>query len=252
MTELENHILMKYSGVLVIGDLHAQFSSLELATDYARHHNLFIISLGDLVDRGTRPFETVQLIHQLVSSGDAAFVIGNHDDKFGRYAAGRDVVFSTDAQNTIEYVGSTRMNDFLAMYWGLIHHSRSSLSHTLGDITMTHGAYHADMVSGDVLSKKCRYRALYGEVSGERYPDGYPVRTYGWMDEVPTLKTVIVGHDRSPIHNTPIMSPMEVDTRFGGKVVFLDTGCGKGGQLSGAIITHHNGFRVDKYVTFKD
>jgi len=45
---------------------------------------------------------------------------------------------------------------------------------------------------------------------------------------------------------------MIVFNKNGGKVVFLDTGCGKGGFLSGAVmLSDKKGFRIDHFVKFR-
>ena len=254
MIDLVHHIHHNFSGALIIGDVHSQLDKFRMAVAYAQEHRLLLISLGDLVDSGPHPFETVQLMHRLMTSNTAAFVIGNHDDKFGRYADGRDVIFSNDARSTIDTVGAARMNDFLGMYCEIIHHEFSGIFHRLGNMILTHGAYHSDMdhsLNNRTVAKKCRYRALYGEVTGEKYQTGHPVRAYHWFDEVPPSTCVIVGHDRRPVCNEPISAPMEVDTRFGGRVIFMDTGCGKGGILSGAILRGiATQMHIDSYVTF--
>ena len=65
-------------------------------------------------------------------------------------------------------------------------------------------------------------------------------------------KTVMVGHDKMPIHNINITEPMIVQNKNGGKVVFLDTGCGKGGFLTGAVMmSGKKGFALERFVEFK-
>jgi protein phosphatase len=57
--------------------------------------------------------------------------------------------------------------------------------------------------------------------------DELPTRTYNWIDEVPAEITVIIGHD-------VIATDRIVERRgaLGGRVLFCDTGAGKGGKLS--------------------
>ena len=52
--------------------------------------------------------------------------------------------------------------------------------------------------------------------------------SYRWVDDVPEGRIVIVGHD------IRAKEPRAVVGAKGGKTVFLDTGCGKGGTLSTA------------------
>ena len=78
--------------------------------------------------------------------------------------------------------------------------------------------------------------ALVGEVDGNVYEDGYPVRLYNWVDDIPMGKTVIVGHDMRPMFAKNLLTePLVVNNTNGGRAVFMDTGCGKGGKLSGAV-----------------
>lgn len=92
---------------------------------------------------------------------------------------------------------------------------------------------------------------IVGETNGEVYDDGYPVRLYNWIDEVPMGKTVIVGHDKMPIYNINITAPMIVTNKNGGRTVFMDTGCGKGGYLSGAVIVNDINFKLVDFKEFK-
>ena len=87
----------KFSGILVIGDVHGQLDSFMSAVEYSKKNDLFFISLGDLVDRGPRPFEVVNEMFNIVEQDRGHFIIGNHDDKFYRYAKGNKVRLSKDA-----------------------------------------------------------------------------------------------------------------------------------------------------------
>ena len=238
--------------MLVFSDVHADFESFMRAHDYARTHNLFFMSLGDLVDRGPFPFETVHKMYLIVDDGQGGLTIGNHDDKFRRYANGAKVKFSVDAKRTLADVGPEREADFLLYYKTLVETPvYSGYYHSFGDIILTHAAYHESMCYGTKFGDSAKSRALYGEVTGEIYEDGYPVRYYGWIDEVPMGRTVIVGHDRMPFNKVSEF-PVMKSNKNGGKVVFLDTGCGKGGYLSAAVVKCKDGkFFIEEIVGFK-
>ena len=69
----------------------------------------------------------------------------------------------------------------------------------------------------------------------------YPHRVYDWVDHVPEHVTVIVGHDRTPLLAVPhFESTDNVVTHhtgaLGGKIIWIDTGGGKGGFVTGAIL----------------
>ena len=243
----------KFKGILVFGDIHGDHNSFTKAYNFASTNDLFFMSLGDLVDRDRHPYEVVEFMHRIMIDGYAGFTIGNHDDKFRRYAEGTKVQFSRDSKQTLEDVGVEREAEFLRMYVEIIQHPFSGLFHKFDDIILVHAGSHPAMwESTPVICKAARSRCLIGESNGERRLDGYPVRLYNWIENVPMGKTVIVGHDRSPIHSVDITEPMIVSNKNGGKVIFMDTGCGKGGFLSGVVILHGtHGFTVDRFVDFK-
>lgn len=252
---LRTYVEDNFDGMLVIGDVHSDYGLFEKAVNYAKKENYFLFSLGDLVDRGENPYEVVELMYKLVQDARAGMNIGNHDDKFRRFSTGAKVQFSKDAKRTIELVGTERFDRFMEMYLSVMNDSMfSSYYHKFGDIVMVHAASHPTLWESEVnMDKSAKARFIVGETNGEVYDDGYPVRLYNWMEEVPIGKTLIVGHDKMPIHNIEITEPMVILNKSGGKVIFLDTGCGKGGFLSGAIITHKKGkFTLQEFLEFKD
>lgn len=256
MHNIADHVRDNFNGMLVFGDVHGDFDSINRAYKYAKAHDMFFMSMGDLVDRARMPFETVELMYNAVVDGEGGFVVGNHDDKFHRYAKGAKVSFSVDAKRTLEDVGPEREEEFFKMYVGLIEYPvASSLYHKFDDIVLVHAAAHPGMWDNNgPITKTERSRYLVGETNNERYDDGYPVRLYNWIDCIPMGKTVLVGHDKQPINNTPITEPMTVSNSNGGKTVFLDTGCGKGGFLSAAIVMPNKSrkFEVTSFMSFAE
>jgi hypothetical protein len=251
---LANYVSGKFDGMLIVGDIHSDYISFKRAHDYAKSENFFFMSLGDLVDRDQFPFETVEAMHKIMYAGAGGFTIGNHDDKYRRFYKGAKVQISADAHRTLKLVGEERKDEFLKMYSEIVEDQiLSAMFHKFGDITIVHAASHPCMwETVERFGDTARSRALYGETNGETHSDGYPVRLYNWIDEIPMGKIVVVGHDRMPIHNVPIESPLTKTNANGGKAIFLDTGCGKGGFLSGMIILFEKGrFKIDSYKEFK-
>lgn len=256
MDSLQEYVRNHFDGILVFGDVHGDYHAIKRAHQYAVKENLFFMSLGDLVDRSRFPFETVQLMHDVIYEGRGGITIGNHDDKFIRYARGANVSFSADAKQTLTDVGNERQDLFLDMYISIAETPVfSALYHQFDDITVVHAASHISMWDDTaVVSKKDRSRYIVGETNGDRYDDGFPIRTYAWVDDVPFGKTVIVGHDKQPIHNIPITEPMIVNNSSGGQVIFADTGGGKNGFLSGVVIMldKRKVFKIESYINFKE
>lgn len=254
MSNIAKFVKDHFNGLLVFGDIHGDYESFEMAADFAQENDLFFMSLGDLVDRGPQPYEVVQSMHRMMGERRAGFTIGNHDHKFHRYANGANVIFSQDGKQTLISVGPDRTADFLKMYADINDHIFfSDFFHTFDDFSLVHAASHPCIWENPaVIGKTEKYMFIVGETNGEKMDDGYPVRLYNWIDKIPKGKTVIVGHDKMPIHGINITEPMIVPNKTGGTAIFLDTGCGKGGFLSGAVmIPGKNGFMIDKFVEFK-
>jgi protein phosphatase len=253
MFSLEDHV-SSYDGMLVVGDVHSDFRSFSMALDFAISENFFFMSLGDLVDRGDSPYEVIEAMYERMDSGHAGMTVGNHDSKFVRLHKGRTVTCSDDNRRTLELVGPDRRQKFLDMYTSVVEDSMlAGAFHKFGDIRLVHAASHPCLWADPInIGGKATSRFLYGETVNELDEDGYPIRLYNWIEEVPSGKTIIVGHDRKPINNVSITEPMIVESSSGGKTVFLDTGCGKGGFLSGAVVLHSKSvFKLDKFMEFK-
>ena len=252
--KLDDYVRGDFDGMLVIGDVHSNLTAFERAVTVAKSENYFLLSLGDLVDRGDHPFEVVSAMHSLIMDGRAGFVIGNHDDKFRRFIDGNKVQMSKSAKMTLDTVGEERMTEFLEKYHKIVTDPiMSGIFHKFDDLLFAHAASHPAMWENPTdIGKTARSRALVGETNGETDDDGYPVRLYNWVEEIPMGKTVVVGHDHMPITGKPINEPLTVSNKNGGKAVFMDTGCGKGGHLSAMLVSiHKHKFKVDSFMEFK-
>lgn len=252
---IANYVKDQFDGMLVFADVQGDYESYSRARDFAIKESFLLMSLGDLVDRARQPYEVIESMYNMMFYGRAGLTIGNHDDKHYRAIKGNKVSFSRDAKQTLVDVGEERMAEYSRMYAAMIEDPMmAGLYHTFGDITLVHAACHPSIWEGPQakIGKSAQSRFLVGETNGETMADGYPVRLYNWIEEIPMGKTVIVGHDKQPIHDVPITEPMIVPNKNGGKAIFLDTGCGKGGFLSGAVILHgKQGFVIDRFMEFK-
>jgi hypothetical protein len=251
---LSDYIRSSFDGILVLGDIHSNIEAFLKAVDFCKKENYFLLSLGDLVDYGHNPFEVIDALHELWLEERAGFVIGNHDDKFYRYYKGNKVRLSHGQEKTLELVGNDRLDDFFKKYMSIIEDPIfSSLYHRIGNFVFSHGAFHSSMVLLDEgVENEMKAYALYGETNGEYESDGFPVRLYNWIHDIPENVVSIVGHDRKPVFGETIFSPLHVTGNNGGKVIFMDTGCSKGGYLSGlAISINDRKFKIDKSLEFK-
>ncbi|MEL7041167.1 MAG: metallophosphoesterase [Pseudomonadota bacterium] len=214
----------------IVGDVHGAPAALARAVRTSDRH---IILLGDLIDGGTDNASVLRRAVRLLDRGQATLIRSNHDDKLYRALIGRQVKAGPDLQRTIQQIEAARDAAHLKSSFVRIYERARDWLY-VPPYFMAHGAFHPDMLIAQGLDQIgdrkqrdfLRWLSLFAE--GRANPDGgLPIRTYGWLDTIPADLTVIVGHDirsrRSPVfeHNAQ-----------GGRAVFLDTGCGKGGRLT--------------------
>jgi len=207
-------------GVLVIGDVHGHpdlFGALlRLADDEAR----FVVSLGDLVDRGTDNAATVRQMLQVLAERRGLFIRGNHDDKLFRTLQGNPTVVDSDLAVTIEQLDAAA--DSASLKKGICEAYRQApYLVCLGHTVMVHGAFAPAMLKSKTLPKKLRSLAIYGE-SKQGGAVKKPVRCYRWLASVPARTSVVIGHH--PISDTTILVQRNA---AGGRVIHLDCGAGK-------------------------
>lgn len=213
----------------VIGDVHGCLDELtELLSRLGygeergawRHGARTAVFLGDLADRGPRSLACVELVMQMHEAGAALCVVGNHDDKLGRYLRGKKVRIGHGMQRTVAELDALEpaARDALG---GRIAAFVDSLPHHLildeGDLVVAHGGL-TEALHG-VDSKKARAFALYGDTNGELDGYGLPVRA-DWAEHYRGRATVVYGH-------TPVRVP-----EWHHRTICIDTGCVFGGALT--------------------
>jgi hypothetical protein len=223
-----------FRGLRIIGDVHGEAEAFRAAIEEARARKLFVIQIGDLVDRGPHSVGALRLALDLRDSGAGLFLRANHDDKLRRALRGNSVRIGVELRRTLDALAAAP--DHAA----LIPRVRAALEAApwwlrIGNHLLVHGALHPamlaapgpDAVSTRRVADKCRRFAIYGEGRKGDGEDELPVRTYAWIDTVPANVTVVIGHD-------VIATDKIVERRgaLGGRVLFCDTGAGKGGRLS--------------------
>ncbi len=172
--------------------------------------------LGDLVDRGPGSHIVLRLVMDMVDSGVAICVPGNHEAKLSKYLAGRKVKLSHGLDKTVEQLeGETpafreRVAKFID---GLVSHFILDE----GRLIVAHAGMREDLAGR--ASGKVRQFALYGETTGEVDQFGLPVR-YPWARDYRGDAAVVYGH-------TPVPS-----TEWVNNTLCIDTGCVFGGSLT--------------------
>src|SRR5262249_43315017 len=148
-----------------------------------------VVFLGDLVDRGPATPSVLRLAMDMVASGVALCIPGNHDVKLLRKLKGHDVklthgIAESLAQLEQESVAFTeRVATFLD---GLVSH------YVLDDgrLVVAHAGLKETMQGRG--SRAVREFALYGETTGETDEFGLPIR-YNWAAEYRGKSLVVYG-----------------------------------------------------------
>ena len=178
------------------------------------------VFVGDLVDRGPRVLDVVRIARNMIVSGDALCVPGNHDIKLLRKLRGKNVQITHGLAETIAEIDAlpeswrgpfqSELAEFLD---GLVSH------YVLDDgrLVVAHAGMKEEMQGRG--SGKVREFALYGETTGETDEFGLPVR-YNWAAEYRGSANVVYGH-------TPVPEPEWLN-----RTINIDTGCVFGGKLT--------------------
>ncbi len=244
--DLQETLSRKYKGITVVGDMHGMYQSLLATLDWARERNHFVLSLGDIIDYGPGTLETADEVYRLVMRGGGEMIIGNHERKIARWIdqneRGRSMMKLSDGNKVttqaLNRAGASVRDRWSSRFRGFV--SRSPQSLEIGDFFFAHAAAHPSIWTGeDIEPRTAENFCLFGEydptADGER-----PARTYNWVEAIPAGKTVIVGHDaRSTLR------PVVETNAQGGKAIFLDTGSGKGGNLSSVDLRFNDQGRLE-------
>lgn len=232
----------------IIGDLHGCCDELEellSVLGYVRNEGgIFVhpqgrraLFVGDLVDRGPRIVDTLELIIGMCETGSALCVPGNHDIKLLRKLRERNQTekFSHGRNNrrkSVEIQITHGLAETLAELDALPADERekfedkviafldSLVSHFLlddGKLIVAHAGMKEEMQGRS--SGAVREFALYGETTGETDVFGLPIR-YDWASAYRGRGTVVYGH-------TPVPEPEWLN-----HTINIDTGCVFGGKLT--------------------
>ncbi|MCY7276162.1 MAG: polynucleotide kinase-phosphatase, partial [Phormidesmis sp. CAN_BIN44] len=210
----------------IIGDVHGCCDELETLLQtlgyQLKEHSYYhpedrkVIFLGDLVDRGDRILDTLNLVQKMVAAGSALCVPGNHDYKLLRKLKGQNVKVNHGLDKTLKELESLDESDLRSLQSFL----DSLVSHYVldqGRLVVAHaGMKQAYQGRG---SAKVREFALYGETTGEIDEFGLPVR-YNWASDYRGDAIVVYGH-------TPVPDPVWLNG-----TIDIDTGCVFGGNLT--------------------
>ncbi len=213
----------------IIGDIHGCCSELELLLEklgyqkgeyYYHPEGRKAVFLGDLVDRGARILDTVNLVRNMVNSGTALCVPGNHEHKLLRKLRGKNVRVNHGLEQTLAEIDALPEETREPYIKELREFIDSLVSHYVldgGQLVVAHAGMKREMQGRG--SGAVREFALYGETTGEIDEFGLPVR-FNWAGEYRGDAMVVYGH-------TPVP-----EAEWLNNTIDIDTGCVFGGKLT--------------------
>ena len=239
-TRLWNNRTDEHGPFDIIGDVHGCCDELEQLLDelgyqiveqregefpdggpvYTHPDGRIAIFVGDLVDRGPRILDTVRLVRNMVETGSAHCVPGNHDMKLVRKLRGRDVQITHGLDRSLAELDAlpddrreTGVAEALRFLDALVSH----YVFDDGQLVVAHAGMKEEMQGRG--SGKVRDFALYGETTGETDEFGLPVR-WNWAAEYRGNAMIVYGH-------TPVP-----EAEWLNRTINIDTGCVFGGRLT--------------------
>ncbi|WP_141432782.1 bis(5'-nucleosyl)-tetraphosphatase PrpE [Bacillus sp. 03113] len=214
----------------IIGDIHGCYDELKKLTEklgYAWTHgypihpqNRKLAFLGDLTDRGPHSLKVIEVVSTLVKKRLAYYNPGNHCNKLYRYFKGNKVQVTHGLETTVaEYDDLTQEKRTLIREKFIHLYEQAPLYHILdeGKLILAHAGIREQDIGK--YSSKVKTFVLYGDITGERHPDGSPVRR-DWAKEYKGNSWIIYGH-------TPVKEARKINHTYN-----IDTGAVFGGKLT--------------------
>lgn len=215
----------------IIGDVHGCFEEFKQLTEQIGYQwkdgipvnseGRKLVFVGDLTDRGPHSIQVMETVWELVVERKLGhYVPGNHCDKLYRFFLGRNVQITHGLETTVaEYeelsadVQQKVRKRFMELY------ESAPLYKVLdnGNLVVAHAGIRGDYIGK--TSKKVKTFVLYGDITGEKHPDGSPVRR-DWAQHYQGQAWIVYGH-------TPVREPRKVNRTYN-----IDTGAVFGNKLT--------------------
>ncbi|WML43399.1 bis(5'-nucleosyl)-tetraphosphatase PrpE [Neobacillus sp. PS3-40] len=216
----------------IIGDLHGclrEFQDLTEKLGYKWdsgipiHANERVLGfVGDLTDRGPESLKVIDIIYRLVAQKKAFYTPGNHCNKLYRYFLGNKVLVAHGLETTVaEFKALDKKNQQITRQKFLELYETAPIYLTLDNqkLIISHAGIKNEYIGR--TDSKVKSFVLYGDITGEKHPDGSPVRR-DWAKEYNGDACIVYGH--TPVKEARIINnTYNVDTGavFGGKLTAL-------------------------------
>lgn len=215
----------------IIGDIHGcyqEFQKLTKLLGYAwdkgipqHKHGRILAFVGDLPDRGPQSLAVIDIVWDLVMNHQSAYYVpGNHCNKFYRFLLGNKVQITHGLETTVQEFESLSSpkkeiirKKFIELY------ETSPLYQVLdnGKLVIAHAGIKEEYIGKD--NSKVKTFVLYGDITGEKHPDGSPIRQ-DWAKLYRGKACIVYGH-------TPVKEVRSINNTYN-----IDTGAVFGGKLS--------------------
>ena len=211
----------------VIGDIHGCYDELVLLLEklgyvadgsggMSHPEGRKAVFLGDFCDRGPRNVDVLKLAMNMVNSGNAMSVCGNHDTKLFRYLRGNNVQITHGLEVTVTELEkeSLEFKEQAKLFLDKL------VSHYVlddGNLVVAHAGIKQSYIGRGSMAVK--EFCLYGETTGETDEFGMPVRL-DWAADYRGRAAIVYGH-------TPQLEVQSMNNTF-----CIDTGCVFGGKLT--------------------
>ncbi|OHX48991.1 bis(5'-nucleosyl)-tetraphosphatase PrpE [Cytobacillus pseudoceanisediminis] len=214
----------------IIGDIHgcfAEFKELTLKMGYSwkrgfpvHPSNRKLAFVGDLTDRGPESLAVVESVYNLAANDLAYYVPGNHCNKLYRYFLGNKVQITHGLETTAaeyEQLDPQSQMEIKRKFMEL--YESAPLYHVLDNnkLVIAHAGIKESYIGKH--SSKVKTFVLYGDITGEKNPDGTPVRR-DWAKQYEGKPAVVYGH-------TPVKEVRKINNTYN-----IDTGAVFGNKLT--------------------
>ncbi|WP_102271801.1 bis(5'-nucleosyl)-tetraphosphatase PrpE [Cytobacillus massiliigabonensis] len=215
----------------IIGDIHGCFQEFQELTKKLGYvwdtegipihvNGRKLAFVGDLTDRGPNSLQVAETVSVLVNKGLGYYVPGNHCNKLYRFFLGNKVQHTHGLETTVaEYEALDQIEKKLIRekFIQLYENAPLHLILDYGKLVIAHAGIREDLIGKH--SNKVKTFVLYGDITGEKHPDGSPVRR-DWAKEYKGDAVIVYGH-------TPVKEVRTINNTYN-----IDTGAVFGNKLT--------------------
>jgi len=215
----------------IIGDIHGCYRELKeltmkLGYDWKtgiplHSENRVLGFVGDLTDRGPESLKVMEVVWKLVIEQRRAYYTpGNHCNKLYRFFLGRNVQISHGLETTVaEYDVLAKKDQQIIRKQFIELYEKAPLYLVLDNqkLIIAHAGIKQEYIGQ--TNAKVKTFVLYGDITGEKHPDGSPIRR-DWAKFYHGNACIVYGH-------TPVKEPRMLNNTYN-----IDTGAVFGGKLT--------------------